>query len=140
MSRSRRWQIESHHAPPAPGLHTDERRRVPFPHIAAGARFPSTELSEQSSSCGCYAGEAIFHYASEKAPLLARPINLGGGVLNSVRRLASKVLDQARDVTLQLATILAKRHEIGIHIRRCAHDVEFPVVRTFAAAMREDHG
>src|ERR1700722_17325230 len=61
----------------------------------------------------------------------------GGGVLNSVRRLASKVLDQARDVTLQLATILAKRREIGIHIRRCTHDVESPVVaRTFAAAMR----
>jgi hypothetical protein len=62
---------------------------------------------------------------------------LGGGVLNSVRRLASKVLDHARDVTLQLATILAKRPEIGIHIRRCTHDVESPVVaRTFAAAMR----
>src|SRR3984885_1884696 len=128
MSRSRHSQTKSHHAPPAPGLHTDERRRVPFPHIAGAARFPSTELSEQSSSCGCYAGEAIFHCGSEKAPLLARPINLGGGVLNSVRRLVSKVLDQARDVTLQLATILAKRREIGIHIRRCTHDVESPVV------------
>src|SRR3984885_2636484 len=111
MSRGRRWQIESHHAPPAPRLQTDERRRVPSPHIAGGALFPSTELSEQSSSCGCYAGEAIFHCASEKAPLLARPINLAGGLLNFVRRLASKVLDQARDVTLQFATILAMRTE-----------------------------
>src|ERR1700722_7506409 len=137
MSPSRLWQIESHHSPPALGLHTDERRRVPFPHIAGGARFPSTELSEQSSSCGCYEGEAIFHCASEKAPLLARPINLAGGLLNFVRRLVSKVLDQARDVALQLATILAKRREIGIHIRRCTHDIESPVVaRTLAAAMR----
>src|ERR1700722_5656991 len=136
MSRSRRWQIESHHAPPAPGLHTDERRCVSFPHIAGGARFPSTELSEQSSYCGCYAGEAIFNCASEKAPFLARPINLGGGVLNSVRRLASKVLDHARDVTLQLATIFAKRREIGIHIRLCTHDIESPVVARTLAAMR----
>src|SRR5271165_6481603 len=76
MSGSRHSQIESHHALPAPGLHTNERRRVPFPHIAGAARFPSTELSEQSSSWGSYAEEAIFHRASEKVPLLARPINL----------------------------------------------------------------
>jgi hypothetical protein len=85
-------------------------------------------------------GEAIFHYASEQAQLLARPINLAGGVLNSVRRLASEVLDQLRDVTLQLATIFAKRREIGIRIRRSTHDVESPVVaRTFAAAIAGDH-
>jgi haloacid dehalogenase-like hydrolase len=71
-------------------------------------------------------------------PLLARPINLAGGILNSVRCLAANVLDQARDVTLQRAKILAKRREIGIHTRLCTHDVESPVIaRTFAAAMRE---
>ena len=79
--------------------------------------------------------------ASENPPLLARPINLAGGVLKSVRRPASKLLDQARDVTLEVATIFAKRREIGIRIRPCTHDVESPVVaRRFAAAMRGDHG
>src|SRR5271165_3633758 len=86
MSGSRHSQIESHHALPAPGLHTDERRRVPFPHIAGAARSPSTELSAQSSSWGSYAEGAISHHASEKVSLLACPINLVGGVLNSVCR------------------------------------------------------
>src|ERR1700687_3837247 len=44
MSRSRHWQIESHHAPLAPGLHTDERRCVPFPRLAL-ARDECTERS-----------------------------------------------------------------------------------------------
>src|ERR1700722_16115901 len=114
MSRSRHWQIESHHAPPAPGLRIDERRRVPFPHITGGARFPSTELSEQSSSWGCYERRRFFSARRRKRRSPHAPINSAGGVLNSVRRVASKVLDEARDVTLQLATILAKRPEIGI--------------------------
>ena len=41
-------------------LHTDERRPVPFRHIAGVARSPSTELSEQSSSWGSCAEEANF--------------------------------------------------------------------------------
>jgi hypothetical protein len=103
-------------------------------------RQSGTELSEQSSSWGSYAEGAIFHDPSEKVSLLPGSINLVG-ILNSVRRPTSNVLDRARDVTLQRFKILAKRREIGIRIRRCIHDGESPIVaKPLMTAMRGDHG
>jgi hypothetical protein len=73
--------------------------------------------------------------------LLACPINLVNGVLNSVRRPTSNGLDQARYVTLQRSKILAERRETGIRIRRCIHEGESPiVVKPLVTAMRGDHG
>src|ERR1700722_13944970 len=94
MSGSRHSQIESHHAPPAPGLHTDERRRVPFPHIAGAARFPSTELSEQSSPWGSHTEEAIFTARRRKRRSLP-PDQFGRRRFELCSSPRSNVLDKA---------------------------------------------
>jgi hypothetical protein len=54
-------------------------------------------------------GRAIALCSRFAAQALDTPLDLAGGVLNSVRRAAFHVLDQARDVALQCDKTLAKQ-------------------------------